>query len=116
MRTIHKFPFKVNDTVTLEMPRGAMILKVGKEASSIVNGNLCLWAMVDTEKPLERRALFVRGTGHPLPEERSRYIDMVQDGLLVWHILEPITPATRQVTAVPLGSGQGVIEHRSSDS
>lgn len=93
MRTIHKFPFKVEDTVTLELPRGAVIIRVA-DSGQIAHHGL-LWAIVDTDQPMERRAIYVRGTGHPLPAERTRYIGTFDDGPFVWHVLEPIRPVHR---------------------
>lgn len=103
MRTIYKYRIPVEDTVTVEMPRGAVIVHVASDR----HGTLAVWAIVDTGQPGERRAIYVRGTGHPLPDARSRYIATVEDGPLVWHVFEPMQPAMRNVTPVP-------IEHHSS--
>lgn len=94
MRTIHKFTFKFEDTVTLEMPKGAVIVRVAK-GDCPDYGHGLLWAIVDTEKPMERRTLFCRETGHVLPETRSRYLGTFNHGPFFWHVLEPMQMATR---------------------
>ncbi len=83
--TIWKYPFTVNDTVVLEMPHGAKVLKVECQ-----NNQPCLWALVLPDAPKEERHFRIVGTGHPFDAEGYRHIDTFQhhDGRLVWHVFE----------------------------
>ena len=81
MKTIHKY--------TIELPSGAEIL-----TCQFQRGNLCLWALVNPDAPLETRIIRVYGTGHPVKADIvQRYIGTVQDraGYLVWHVFEELT-------------------------
>ena len=66
------------------MPEDANILHVGVQA-----GMICLWARIDTAKPLPRmpKTFYIRGTGHPL-EEDLLHVGTVQMGAFVWHVFE----------------------------
>lgn len=84
-RKIYKFPLKITDTQTVEMPPSAKIL-----TAQMQNGNLCLWALVDAEPELEKqpRVIEIIGTGNPFPERLRRYISTVQISAEVWHVFE----------------------------
>lgn len=92
MRTIHKFTFKVADTVFLTMPKGAKIIRVEAARSDFGYDNAQLWAEVDTDQPMEKRTIYVRGTGHAFPEalfEREvHHIGTYLHGPFVWHVME----------------------------
>jgi hypothetical protein len=88
MKTIWKFELDFNST--FEMPKGAEILTV-----QLQKDIPCLWALVDTEKELEKRHFETYGTGHPLSYERGNskvYIGTYQiaNGALVFHVFEMI--------------------------
>lgn len=86
MRTIWKFTLQITDMQKVRMPAGAKILSVQKQGFHV-----CLWAMVNTEQPLETRHIEILGTGNPISEGvgvSRTFIDTVQDGPLVWHIFE----------------------------
>lgn len=104
MLTIHKFSFKVDDTVKVALPNGAVIRHVGKQGGP--PGHLTLWAEVNPDKPTVERTLFVRGTGHPLPDGAISFLGTVMDGPFVWHVYEPrMAERVQFVTkaAAPLG-------------
>lgn len=84
MITIHKY--KLFFGVGVEMPKDAKILSL-----QIQDGYICIWAMVDTDKPVERRRFTRYGTGHEIIASDVRFlkfIETIQDGPLVWHIFE----------------------------
>lgn len=64
MRRVYKFPFRVEDDVTLTMSRGAEILHVDAQ-----QGVPCVWARVDPEADLVPRRFRLAGTGHDLPDD-----------------------------------------------
>jgi len=87
--SIWKFDLPVDDTIVIEMPKGAKVLDVQTQ-----HGQPCIWAIVDTECETEPRTFFMRDTGHPLnfAIESARYIGTIQmdDGALIFHLFEPI--------------------------
>ena len=83
-RQIWKFPIDLARTVEIEMPYGAEPLSV-----QLQNGEICLWALVDTSERKVMREVCIVGTGHPYdPCEVGRYVGTVvtQGGALVWHV------------------------------
>lgn len=92
MRTIFKYPFKIADTVILSLPRGAKIIRVEAAKSDFGYDDAQLWAEVESKELSEKRTIYVRGTGHPLPEalfERPiHHIGTIIHGPFVWHVME----------------------------
>lgn len=86
MKTIYKYPFKMgmNDSVWRHlMPIGSSIIKVGEQDDEV-----CMWAEVNLDLPLEARGFFIIGTGFSIPSD-STYVGSVQmDSGLVWHVYE----------------------------
>lgn len=85
MKTIYKFTLDLVDSQTIQMPEGASVLSL-----QLQYGQPCLWALVDTDKPLTPRRFITRGTGHPVPSEWVSYAGtyQLQGGDLVFHVLE----------------------------
>lgn len=88
MITIWKFPLAVTDDQTVSMPEGARVLTVQVQYETP-----CLWAMVDTEKPLVDHLIHIAGTGHPLPLQNvgwGQYVGSFQrlGGSLVFHVFD----------------------------
>jgi len=85
MKTIWKFPFKVQDRFELEMPGGAQILDV-----QVQHGQPCIWAVVDTEVPSVKRRFVIVGTGHSMSHYLTGWphVGTFQEagGALVWHL------------------------------
>lgn len=87
MMTIHKYVFEPAENLEIEMPGNAHVFNVGCQ-----RGKLCLWAMVDTTKPMRRRRFLVYGTGHEVDsglslfDTASEHIGTVQQGPFVWHV------------------------------
>lgn len=84
MNTIWKYILPLTAKQIVFMPRGARILTV-----QIQEGNICLWAIVDTDNGNEERRFAIVGTGAPneIPTD-STYIGTCQDGAFVWHVFE----------------------------
>jgi hypothetical protein len=88
MKTIYKYPIEITDKQTLPMPVGANILTV-----QVQNGNPFIWAMVDTEAPIEGVAIIVYGTEHPIDESLNlEYIGTFQSNgkCFVFHVFKDI--------------------------
>lgn len=86
MNAIWKFPLEIEGEQVLQMPLGSEIL-----CAQVQEGRLCLWAIVDSEMPRERRTIVIVGTGHPMGEPADYdYIGTAQmnGGALVWHVFE----------------------------
>jgi hypothetical protein len=71
----------VADSVTLEVPRGSVLLDVQEQHST-----LCLWAIVDTEQAKAPLRLGIMGTGHPWRFDGWKYWRTVQMHGYVWHL------------------------------
>lgn len=86
MKTIHNFPLVITDRQTISIDWDAKFLSVG-----IRNGQLCLWAMVNTENGYGRKNIRIIGTGHAIDNaDYLTYIGTVIDGFFVWHVFEEI--------------------------
>ena len=85
MKTIWKFPLKMTDRQTVEIPLPAEPLTVQLQGSP--HETACLWAEVDPEGEKVCIDIAMIGTGHPLPDG-MRYISTIQYGALVFHFYE----------------------------
>lgn len=89
MTRIFKYPFEIDDYVTLFLPEGAEVLCVGDQ-----QGVMNLWARVNpANAPTVARKFRVFGTGHPIPDNGlMKYLGTVQQmsGQLIWHMFEDI--------------------------
>ena len=88
MNTIWKYQLELTDRQDIVMPIGSKILCVQAQ-----RGTLCLWVLVNTNSPTNRRVIAVHGTGFPIADnefEIGRYIGSVQmhNGDLVWHVVD----------------------------
>lgn len=85
MKTIWKFPLEVTDVQQIEMPKGAEPISV-----QVQGGVLCIWAVVDTSRPSEKRTIRTIGTGQPMDEKvaQMKFLGayQLQDGALVFHV------------------------------
>lgn len=84
-KTIHKYQIEKFGITNVPMPEGAEILTAKMQSKK-----LCIWAIVDTDKPLQDRKLFCYGTGHPIPDSVTKqcHIGTVIDDGYVWHVFE----------------------------
>lgn len=87
MTTIYKYQIDYLSNQIVSLPEGASILHAATQ-----NGNMYLWAIVDTEKSPKERTIIVYGTGHEmlLPLNELAYISTVLDYQFVWHVFELI--------------------------
>ena len=85
MKTIHKYELVIDDRTEVRMPQGAEVLSVQCQYDKP-----CVWAMVDTEQPMQAHRFVVRGTGHPLTGAEGTFLATVQmrGGGLVFHVFE----------------------------
>jgi hypothetical protein len=86
MKTIWKFPLPFQEHITLQFPKGALLLSVQNQREQI-----CLWALVDPAAPLRPREFQIVGTGHQVADAaRLLFVGSVQthEGAFVWHIFE----------------------------
>lgn len=84
---IYKYTFRVDDTVTITMPKGAEILSVQTQDDVPT-----VWALVDPKAPPVSRLFHIFGTGHPIPGlfGPSSFVATFQqrDGAFVWHMFD----------------------------
>lgn len=87
MKTIFKYPLRVDDYQTVIMPRGAQILTVQAQREIP-----CVWALVETNNEPEERHFRIAGTGHRMnaKDKFLRYLgtfQIMRDDL-VFHVFE----------------------------
>ena len=87
-RTIWKFPFVLEDRVTLNVPESAEARSVGLDPEH----RPCVWCEVsdaptaDLEHQRKKSlTLFIVGTGDPIPEVARTYLGLIIHGPFVWH-------------------------------
>ena len=83
MITIYKYPFAIQDYVSLQLLRSAKILKVEYQ-----EGIPCLWAAVNTDQPLVENKFRIFGTGHEIPRYIGGHVATFQQKTFVWHMFE----------------------------
>lgn len=86
MLTVWKFPVRVADEFSIDMPTGAKLLTVQTQG-----GEPCLWALVEDADPKVARKLAIRGTGHNADSlDGAAYVGtfQVMGGALVFHLFD----------------------------
>lgn len=85
MKRILKFALEEVLAQTVELPRGAQILKVSTQ-----QGKLRLWAVCDETAPLEPRSMAIYATGETVPDDPGQFLDtlFVNQGRIVCHVFE----------------------------
>lgn len=85
MKTIHKYEVTALEDFTVQMPQGAEVLTVQVQGAAV-----CMWARIDTDRPLGTYRFGVHGTGHELTEftATAPYVGTFQlgGGALVFHL------------------------------
>lgn len=81
MKTIYKYPLNLADRQSVDLPENSKILHVDFDP----NGQICLWAEIDTDKVQQRRTIYIFGTGHDIDREDVAHIGTVKDGPFMWH-------------------------------
>ena len=86
-KQIFRYQISLGVDTLLSIPKGAKILRCADQY-----GKICLWSLVEIDKPLEPRRFRIYGTGWDIVQktENIEYIDTVlmAGGSLVWHIFE----------------------------
>jgi hypothetical protein len=82
---VYKYRFEPASHFDLLLPKGAEILKAGKQGDAY-----CLWALVDIDAKEQVRHFRWAGTGHDIIEvpENLRHVSTFFDDLFVWHVFE----------------------------
>ena len=100
MKTIHKFTIKKGslNAFTIELPEGAQFL-----STNTLYGYVCLWFLLDPEKPKVDRTFRVIGTGWEIEETNLKYLGTVleDEGAFVWHIFETTPKKETSTTETP---------------
>lgn len=82
MRTIHKYPIKLQDEFTVRLPRGAEFLHLATQ-----DGIPQMWWLVDTDEKPEERLFAVLGTGNPADHVSAvDYLGTFGMKPFVWHV------------------------------
>lgn len=89
MSVIWKFPVKIEDQFSLDMPQGARVLCVQTQGDS---SEPFVWAEVNPDAEKESRKFRLFGTGHPMEagEDWLEYIGtfQIRGGAIVFHLYE----------------------------
>jgi hypothetical protein len=87
-RTIWKYPLKITDEQTIDIPEYGEILSV-----QVQNSDPCIWVLVNPTEETEPRVFEIFGTGHPLEVDLAvsrEFIGTFQQHGGVWHLFEKI--------------------------
>lgn len=82
--TIFKYELRPIDEQMVQMPAGAKVLSAHEQ-----HGGVCVWALVDPDKPLASVRFRVLGTGHEFENpEAWKFVDTVKlmGGNLMFHV------------------------------
>lgn len=93
-KKIYKYKLELTEEQIVNMPQGSKIL-----STQLQDGSICLWAMVDTEKPFKQRDIRIYGTGSKITD-LDKYIGTVQDGRYVWHVWERLDETRALLEAI----------------
>ena len=82
MRTIYKYPLELDVEQTITGPIMEFLHLDWQ------NGQLCVWAEVDTDEAEETHHFYIVGTGHQVPSAAVDHVGTVlsEDGMFVWHV------------------------------
>jgi hypothetical protein len=90
MSTVHKTRVRVNDTISLEIPKGSKLLHIADQQGA--GADLDFWYLTDpSETEAETRNVRVYGTGHPIADDSLdgwTHLGTVitAGGMLAWHV------------------------------
>ncbi len=89
MKTVHKYllpPCTLGEGSNVNMPEGAQILTV-----SIKDRSAFIWALVETDNPVDIRFFRVYATGQEIAKQETiKYIGTLfpHDGVYTYHVFE----------------------------
>jgi hypothetical protein len=86
LKTIYKYPLEnIPSGNIITMPADYELLTVDYDP----NGEICLWAIVNTEVENTEVCIAILGTGWPMLEDiKHKYINTFKQGPYVWHAFE----------------------------
>jgi hypothetical protein len=100
--TIWKYEAAIEDQVSISVPNGATLVKVGIQRPRVVT----FWYLCAPDRPIplsqmgrrlqaeqgqkEIKTFNIEGTGHPV-DPATKYIDTIFDPPFVWHVFEVVT-------------------------
>lgn len=83
MRTIFKYPLQLQDSQRIMVPTGA----IPRHLDVDPRGVLCLWMEVEDTNSGVGLPVYIRGTGHQIPEDLpAEFFSSVVSGPFVWHV------------------------------
>lgn len=82
MKTIYKYALPLHTVNELLLPAGAKILHAGLDPYL----KACIWAEVETTAPIEKRKVYVFGTGQELDVKDLQHLCTFQMDVFVWHV------------------------------
>ncbi len=85
MRKIYKYPFEINDKITIPLPRQwHKVMHAGLDP----NGQACLWVMIHEEDWDDTKDVdfHIYGTGHDIRLPVGNYINTFMQGQFIWHV------------------------------
>jgi hypothetical protein len=87
MNTVWKVALLATDVQEVEVPAGAEFLCALEQFEQI-----CVWFRCDPSKPVEKRTIFIVGTGHPAPGNEGRYLGTasLSGRRLMFHVFERV--------------------------
>ncbi len=87
MNVIYKYAIPVDGEPVIEMPSGAKVLSF-----HVQHNKPFIWALVDPDRPDEKRRFYLLGTGHPMSYsmDAMRFIGtaLLEDGDFILHLFE----------------------------
>lgn len=88
MKTIYKYPIITPiGNATIDIHEDAQFLAVQMQ-----DNVPCIWAVIDTSKPIRSFNVLIAGTGNSLPIDLGGYIGTYQNGWFVGHVfIKPIS-------------------------
>lgn len=89
MLIITEYKLNKHTSAMLEIPADARLLSVG-----ILDGELMLWAEVETTSPRQRREFNVFESGESIARSRQacahKYVASAYSGVFAWHVYEHV--------------------------
>lgn len=81
MNAVYKYELDLTDVNEITMPMGAEII----HANIDPHGSPCVWAVVNPENKPQRKLIYIRGTGQPLPDN-CIHLSSFRQGPFIWHV------------------------------
>ncbi len=91
MKSIWKYPVKIESEFSILIPKGGKVLSV-----DVQNGKPVFWVIVDPNEEKKSRVFRVYGSGHLHEDIKGRYIGsfQLQVGTFVGHLFEEVDDVT----------------------